>query len=164
MTPTTISSHILSGIALAISIGAIAVFTHEVRDLHLRQNRTDGAVTHIEPGKFSRLSWPTLTQDQTIDLGERLKKLGDLGEVTIYCSSVNCQALRNDFDDAFQIADWKDEFEDRFVDSEADVGLFVGPPGKAATDLADAIEAATGTKPSIVPLEAPLGLIIGKRP
>src|ERR1700722_14530796 len=87
------------------------------------------------PGKYdalkpSRHAWATLGQDKSIALGEAL---GDKhGKVTIYCASPDCRGLQLDLDDAFQIGNWDVDFEDRPVESEADHGLFVGPPGPDA--------------------------------
>lgn len=118
---------------------------------------------HVETVKPSRFTWPALGQNKTIALGEAITGASP-GKVTIFCSSFECRDFRTDLDDAFQIANWKASFEDRPVDSESDVGIFVGPAGPDANKLAAAIFAATGVTVSIVPIEGVdgLGVIIGK--
>jgi hypothetical protein len=104
-----------------------------------------------------------LTQEQIIALGEALKQKGT---VVLYCASIECSSIRADFDDAFQIAEWDSSFESGPVESESDVGLFVGPPGTEADALIASIFKATGIKasPVDIPLNKGLGIIFGKRP
>lgn len=156
----------IQALVLCLIGAAVAIQQAEILNIQSRLDRTMVAATHASSGKFSRLSWPELTQEQTIALGESLKERSP-GQVTIYCSSPNCQALRTDFDDALQIADWKSDFEDRFVDSESDVGLFVGPSSNPkAVGLANAISEATGIVPNFVEIDdtKSVGLIIGRKP
>jgi hypothetical protein len=91
-----------------------------------------------EVQKPSRLDWPALGEDKTAALGESLKGLPP-GKVTIYCAQSRCHGLMLDFDDAMQIAGWKSDFEERQVESENERGVFVGPPGQDAENLAAAL-------------------------
>lgn len=157
-----LNNYVIGGLALTL---AAAGYYDADRALKHAVN-LDSAVSHIAPEVHSRLSWPSLTQDQTIALGEALKRLSSSTSVTIYCASSNCAALRNDLDDAFQIAGWPSTFEDQFVDSEEDEGLFVGPVNSEAADLAGTITGATGiaVKPVGIDGIKGVGVIIGKRP
>lgn len=163
--------HYITGFILLLSVlvWSFVVYTVDIRVVALTKhvNRLDAAIGHLAPEKHSRLAWGDLTPDQTIALGEALKPKKGLGrKVTLYCSSPGCHALRNDFDDAFQIAEWESNFEDRPVDSESEVGLFVGPPGLEASELVLTIQKATGLTANVVEtggIEG-LGLIFGKRP
>lgn len=153
-------------IAVLVTWFSISYLAVEHRNLAMQVARLDKSLVHAVPMKHAKHGWDVLTQDQVIALGEALK-IRNPGKVTLYCASVNCVELRTDFDDAFQIADWPTEFEDSPVDSEGDVGLFVGPPGRAATDLARAIYNATGLQAGIVQIDstsAGLGVIFGKKP
>lgn len=120
-------------------------------------------LAHADPAKHSRLAWPGLSQEQVIALGEALKGKGIKG-VILYCASVECSALRTDLDDAMQIADIDSAFEDRLVDSESDVGIFVGGSNApAARELAQAIAKTTGILVHDTVIDGvELGLIIGK--
>jgi hypothetical protein len=158
-----------------ISAGLAIALLFSVQD---ERTHINSAISHVAPTKHSRMAWEPLTQDKTIALGEELKKSYRDLHVVLYCSNANCAELRTDFDDAIQIAGWAHtDFEDQFVDSEADVGLFVGPPSKAATDVANAIFKTTGINADIVDidtLKAPpglavdtqlgVGIIFGKKP
>jgi len=128
-----------------------------------------GASAYGTPAlKTSRFEWPALGQDKTTSLGEAIKKLPEQ-KVMLFCSTISCQGLRTDIDDALQIAGWASDFEDRFVDSEADHGIFVGPPGEAAAKFAHELALVTGvdvktvniTKEDGSPIDG-LGVIIGK--
>lgn len=159
-----LNHYIMSGL-LTVMVGALAFGSaRNIREVSLRTSHLDSAVSHIAPEKHSRLSWPDLTQEQTIALGEALKGKAP-GTVVIYCASPNCSALRNDLDDAFQIADWKSDFEDREVESEGDAGIFVGPPSPDADALSQAIKVVTGLGVGVVQIDGiqGLGVIIGKR-
>lgn len=120
--------------------------------------------------KPDRHDWPVLGQEKTIALAEAIQARGQAtGLVTIFCASVSCHDFRTDLDDAFQLADWKTEFEDRPVESEADHGLFVGPPGKAADDMVKELKHAAGIEATIVGITDEngkdikgIGIIIGK--
>ena len=158
-------NYAFTAIALGIAISVAVVGWRSTRSIEQHAARLDGAVSHLNPVKYSRHSWDTLTQDQVIALGEALKRDFSDVTVTLYCASSECDAVRTDFDDAFQIAGYTSVFEDRSVDSESDTGLFVGPPGKAAEALAADIEKATGIKATLVPIDVEgLGLIFGKKP
>jgi hypothetical protein len=114
----------------------------------------------------SKFAWPSLTQDQTVALGELLKRSLPGRVVVIWCPGIDCTALQSDFDDAFQIAGLKSDFDRRPVESNDDTGLFVGPPGPDAERLVRAIASTTGFHATVVeaPRDKPLALIIGKRP
>jgi hypothetical protein len=90
----------------------------------------------VHPG---RLDWPVLGEARTIALGEAMHGAKP-GKVILYCASPACVELRKDLDDAFQIAQWDADFEDRLVDSEAEHGIFVGPPGDEAQNLIAQLE------------------------
>lgn len=124
-----------------------------------------GASAYGTPvSRTSRFEWPSLGVGKTIALGDALTKLHPAGKVTLYCSSATCQSLRADIDDALQIAGWYSDFEDRPVDSEADKGICVGPPGEDAARFAHALKEATGTEVTTCPIDGivGLGVIIGK--
>ena len=124
-----------------------------------------GASAYGTPvSRTSRFEWPSLGMDKTIALGDALTKLHTPAKVTLYCASETCQGLRADIDDALQIAGWFSDFEDRPVDSEADRGICVGPPGVEAAHLAHALKEATGTEVTTCPIDGIMGLgvIIGK--
>jgi hypothetical protein len=125
----------------------------------------DFAVNHATP-VASHNAWTSLTSDQTIALGEAIKALNYDDGVTLYCSTIECVTLRNDLDDAFQIAGWSTDFESREVESESDLGVAVGPPGKTANKLATIIVNKTGLPVSVVDIDLKqgLGVIIGKKP
>ena len=118
----------------------------------------------VNPG---RLDWPVLGEAKTIALGEAMHGVKP-GKVTLYCASPSCVELRKDLDDAFQIAQWDADSEDRLVDSEAEHGIFVGPPGDEAQNLIVQLEKVglhaqeVGiTDDSGHPIQG-LGIIIGK--
>ena len=124
-----------------------------------------GASAYGTPvSRTSRFEWPSLGMDKTIALGDALTKLHTPSKATLYCSSQTCQTLRADIDDAMQIAGWYADFEDRPVDSEADHGICVGPPGAEAAYLARELKVATGTEVTTCPIDGieGLGIIIGK--
>jgi hypothetical protein len=165
-----IANYLIGGGALVLA----ATGYYDAGRVSQHAQQLDSAISHIAPEQHSRLSWSGLTQDQTIALGEALKRVSDkaagtmMGSpvVTIYCASVNCAALRNDFDDAFQIAGWTSGFEEQPVDSEEDEGIFVGPPGPGAKELGDAITKATDLPVKEVDIGGieGVGVIIGKKP
>jgi hypothetical protein len=119
----------------------------------------EAAIRQVQ--KPSRFDWSSLGQDKTDALGEALKGSGN---VTIFCSQSSCHDLQLDLDDAFQIAGWKSEFESRFVDSESERGIFVGPPGHDAEALAATLAQTTGLEATIAPIDGVegVGIIIGK--
>lgn len=147
------------GLSIAALVAAIVVGVHKPSSVMV-PTVTTHEVTHV---RVSRFDWPSLGEEKTIALGEVLNTLSSK-KVTIYCSNESCQNFRTDLDDAFQIGWWDVDFEDRFVDSEAEKGLFVGPPGEAATALKSAIESTTGLDVKVVPIDGVKGLalIIGK--
>lgn len=160
----TIMHYILGAAALA---GAGAAYVHKP-EVQLVPTAVTQQVTNIKVGHHD---WPSLGEDKTIALGEALNTIGNKMDdgsrkkkVTLFCASTACQNIRNDIDDAFQIAWWERDFEDRFVDSEGDVGLYVGPPGKDAEALAAAFKKNTGIEAVIVPIDGikGLGVIMGK--
>lgn len=156
-----LNHYIIGGVALALGTSAFLAKNpnHDV----IVQQPVSG---HVETVKPSRFAWPSLDQDKTIALGENLTTLGP-HKVTLFCANFDCQNLRTDIDDAFQIAGWNSSFEDQHVDSESDVGLFVGPAGRDAENLAGALEKALNVKVSIVAIDLPigqLGVIFGKHP
>lgn len=109
-------------------------------------------------------AWPTLGQDETIALAERLQGLGKTS-VTVYCSSPDCRDIQHDLDDAFQIADWPSEFETgAFMPPEVS-GVFVGPPGAKAEALAKALVPTFGPVAviDIRPQTSDVGVMFGKR-
>lgn len=144
--------------AAAIGIGALSM-AQKNHNVYIEQP----VAGHVETVKESRFAWPALGQDKTIQLGEALAHAAP-GKVTIFCNTFDCRNFRTDLDDAMQIADWNTAFEDRFVDSESEEGLFVGPPGADAESLASVLHAATGVDIKIVPISdiEGVGIIIGK--
>lgn len=147
-------AHYVIGGAAIILAGA-AVMKPAPAPIH------EAAVHQVQ--KPSRMDWASLGQDKTIALGDELKGVAP-GQVTLFCSAPFCHDFQADLDDAFQLAGWDSQFETRFVDSEGERGLFVGPPGPDADNLAAAIASATGIIPSIVPIDGitGVGIIIGK--
>jgi hypothetical protein len=147
-----------AGIALALGLSSTAL---------IHQPSPQVNVTH-EVQRQGRADWPALGQDKTEALADALKGLPQ-SNVTIYCGQPHCNELKLDLDDAFQIAGWQSDFEERMVESEADKGIFVGPQGDAANALADAL-AKIGIKALVVgisdennkPIEG-LGIIIGRK-
>lgn len=138
----------------------------DINRLQQQVRQQDAALTRTFPAEYSRHAWSGLTQEQVIALGEAVKEL-KLEHVTLYCSNVNCNALRADFDDAFQIGDVLSRYEDRYIDVEGEEGVFVGPSGGSAGILALAIQKATGIAPTVLSSsdwENGLGVVIGKRP
>ncbi len=124
----------------------------------------DGAIPLAS--KASRYAWPALGMDKTIALGEALAKTPH-SRVIIWCPGTDCTELQADLDDAFQIAGWTTDWDRRRVDSNDEVGLFVGPPDEHAQALADAIEATTGLRVTVTDaprFDATINLYIGKRP
>jgi hypothetical protein len=113
--------------------------------------------------KPSRFDWASLGQEKTESLGGALKAIPP-GKVTIYCSAPSCHDLQLDLDDAFQLAGWSADFEGRYVDSEGEKGIFVGPPGPSAETLAAALAKTTGLEATIVQIDGieGVGIIIGK--
>jgi hypothetical protein len=150
----TVAHYVIGGAALALAGFA---------SVHTKAPELIPAAMH-ETVRASRFDWPGLGQDKTIALGDAMKDLPP-GKVTIFCSRLSCHELRLDLDDAFQLAEWTTEFEDGAVESEANTGLFVGPPGKGADVLAAALKVATGVEPKIVPIDGieGVGIIIGKK-
>jgi hypothetical protein len=118
------------------------------------------------PQAASRFAWPGLGQDATIALGEALKKTIPGKKVVVWCATVDCTDLAADLDDAFQIAGVDSDIDRREIDSSDDVGVFVGPPGPDASKLVQALADTTWVRARIVeaPHDAPLALIIGKKP
>src|SRR5258708_36026957 len=105
-------NYIIGGSAMAIAVGGLVLDHNRIERLMDRTAHNSAAISHLAPGKYSRLAWPALSQEQVIALGEALKKLKPV-KTTIFCASENCAALRTDFDDAFQIAGWETDFQDR---------------------------------------------------
>lgn len=121
-------------------------------------------VTHTRVGAHD---WPELSQQKTIALGEELNKLDPKQDkkVTLMCSSPACDNFRESIHEAFAIGWWGDDYEDVFVESEHDHGIFVGPPGPEAAAVAAAITKITGYKVGIVgisDIEGSVGVIFGK--
>lgn len=146
--------------ALAIGLGAHAV-SHEKTILKAPEAPIYADATQ----PVSRFTWPSLGQDKVTALGEALKE-SSLKSVTIFCASPECHGLMLDLDEAMQVAGISSGVETRQVDSESDMGLFVGPPGIAADVLAEAIKDKTGITPAIVDiakLNGGVGIIIGKK-
>jgi hypothetical protein len=84
--------------------------------------------------------------------------------VTIFCRDATCHDLQLGLDDAFLVAEWREDLQTLPVDSEEDKGIFVGPPGDAAEFVAAELKQQTGLEASIVPIDGieGLGIIIGK--
>ena len=143
-----------AGIALALGISSTALL-HKPSPVH------EAAVHQVQ--KPSRFDWPSVGQEKTEALGEALRGVSP-GKVTIYCPAPSCHDLALDLDDAFQVAEWTAQFEERFVDSESENGIFVGPPGPDAEALKAALEKTTGFEVNIVPIDNidGVGIIIGK--
>lgn len=146
----------------AIGVAALGLGLYGATARNVPHNVVIAPPGQAETMKPSHHAWQGIGQAKTIALGDALAE--KVGKVTIYCASPDCRALELDLDDAMQIAGWKASFEDRQVDSEQDIGLFVGPPGKAAEELADTIGKTTGIKPVIVGIDGSdgTGIIIGK--
>jgi hypothetical protein len=147
-----VAHYVIGGAALLLA--STAVLKPAPAPVH------EAAIHQVQ--KASRFDWESLGQDKTIALGESLKGVAP-GKVTIYCSRPSCHDLQLDFDDAFQIAGWHSDFESRYVDSEADNGVFVGPPGPDAEALAAALLRSTGLEATVVPIDGidGVGIIIG---
>jgi hypothetical protein len=148
-----IAHYVIGGAALLLaSYGALSPAPAPVHEAAIHQIQ-----------KPSRSDWASLGQDKTEALGEALKGV-KVQKVRIYCNRPSCHDLALDLDDAFQIAGWQSDFEDRAVDSEDDRGLFVGPPGEAAEALAAALEKSTGLQATVVPIDNidGIGIIIGR--
>lgn len=156
--------YVIGAVAIALGTGA---YVHRPKEI-LVPTAVTQEVTNI---KVSAHDWPSLGEEKEINLGEALNTLGNVMDkadrpkkVTLFCSSMTCANIRKDIDDAFQIAWFDRDFEDRFVGSEGDRGIYVGPPGPDAEALSEAIEATTGYEPVIVPIDGleGLGVIFGK--
>lgn len=102
-------------------------------------------------------AWPSLGQAKTIAIGEALGL--PARTVALFCSSIECSDLREDLDDALQIAGWTGVFEGQAMMGD-EVGLFIGPPGPAATALAAAIVPVLGPV-TLVPMRLPEGAEVG---
>lgn len=150
-------------IAAVIAVGLVGAHEEKINQSFVPTTEVR-EVTHV---RASRFDWPTLGEKKTIDLGESLSKIDPKKKhhVTLLCASSTCETFRTDLDDAFQIAWWESDFEDRPVDSEGDHGLFVGPPGPEADKIATMLHEATGVPVALVPIsdiEGEVGIIIGK--
>lgn len=156
--------------ACALVIGIIGIIAVGVD--HARLGRAEATVKLLSsklealavgPVRSVRGSWPALGQEKTIVLGEALK---GTAKVTIFCPDASCVDLRDDLDDAFQIAGWESTFSSTVMLGDDDVGLLVGPPGEAANALGSALAIATGSSVMVIPMKVygDLGIIIGKRP
>lgn len=158
--PHTVTHYVL---AAALAGGLYA--THEEKPkIEMVPTAEVHEVTHVRVGAHD---WPPLTEKQTIDLGELLDKLNPNQDkhVTLLCGSTACQNLRESIHEAFTIGWYGDDYEDVFVESEHDHGIFVGPPGKEADAVATAIHKITGYKVYLVGLsdiEGSVGVIFGK--
>lgn len=121
----------------------------------------DSAVHKIE--RPSQYDWASLGQEKTENLGAALKGVKP-GKVTIFCGAPTCHDLALDIDDAFQLAEWHRDIQSLPVESEVERGIFIGPPGQDAENLAAALLKATGLEASIVPIGNldGVGIIIGK--
>lgn len=82
------------------------------------------------------------------------------------CGSPACDNVRESVHEAFAIGWWGDDYEDVFVESEHDKGIFVGPPGNPDADkIATAIRKITGypvAPVGISDIEGSVGVIFGK--
>jgi hypothetical protein len=147
-----------AGIAIALGLPSTAL-VHTPAPVH------EAAIHQVQ--KPSQFDWASLGQDKTIALGKALKGM-EPGKVTFYCNTAYCHDLMLDLDDAFQLADWQREVEERQVASEHDKGIFVGPPGKDADAMVSALSK-VGLRASVVgisdengkPIEG-VGIIVGK--
>lgn len=165
----TATHYLLAAVALS---GVAVSYDHHPKEI-LVPTAVTQQVTNIKVGAHD---WPILGEEKTIRLGEAFNTVGNkiekdngVRKVTLFCSSISCMNLRNDVDNAFQIGWWDREFEDRFVDSEAENGISVGPPGKFADQLALEIGRETGVQVKTVPITKDdgspidgLGVIFGK--
>lgn len=161
MTGHNLANYAISSMALCVALGVGIGLGTALRTDQTRLEAVSSTVSHIAPGKASRFAWPALGQDKTIALSEGLKRVSTSKYITIYCASTSCEMLRNDLDDAMQLAGWSVIYEDRSVDSETDVGLFVGPPSDQAEALRILLESTTGIETKMVDMEK-FGIIIGK--
>jgi hypothetical protein len=148
-----VAHYVIGGVALVLA--GTAVLKPAPGLVH------EAAIHQVQ--KPSRMDWANLGQDKTVALGEALKGVKP-GKVTLFCSAPSCHDFQADLDDAFQIAEWRSDFETRFVDSEASAGLFVGPPGGDAENLVAALAKTTGIEATVVPIDGieGVGIIIGK--
>ena len=147
-----------AGIALALGLSSTAL-VHKPTPVH------EAAIHQVQ--KPSQFDWASLGQDKTIALGDLLKSMGP-GKVTFYCNTAYCHDLMLDLDDAFQLADWQREVEERQVASEHEKGIFVGPPGQDADEMVAALSK-VGLSASVVGISDEngktiegVGIIIGK--
>jgi hypothetical protein len=147
-----------AGIALALGLSSAAL---------IHQPSPQVSVNH-EVQRQGRADWPALGQKKNEDLADALKAIGT-GKVTIYCGQPHCNELKLDLDDALQLAGWQSDFEERMVESEADKGIFVGPPGDAANKMIEALDK-IGLKATPVNITDEnsnaidgVGIIIGRR-
>lgn len=155
--PHNLMHYLIGAAAITLGVCSLTQAHHANRVTVVSQSGV------VASEKISRFDWPTLGQDATISLGEDLKDIG-IKKVTLYCAVSSCHQISLDIDDALQIANIESAFESNHVDSESDEGIFVGPPGDAASTVATAIAKATGLSPVIVPIDGitGVGVIIGK--
>jgi hypothetical protein len=148
-----------AGIALALGLSSTALMKSP--------DPSTLSVTHVvqRPG---RADWAALGPEKTQALADALKGMKPV-KVTIYCAQPHCNELKLDFDDAFQILGWQSDFEERMVESEADKGIFVGPPGPAAENMKAAL-AKIGLSATVVGITDEnnqaidgVGIIIGRK-
>lgn len=160
-----LDKHHVSHYCLAALLGVGLFFAHKEK---INQTFVPTAevheVTHTRVGAHD---WPPLTQQQTIDLGELFNGLNkdEDKKVTLLCGSPACDNFRESIHEAFAIGWWGDDYEDVFVESEHDRGIFVGPPGDEAEAVKAAIEKITGYNVGIVgisDIEGSVGVIFGK--
>lgn len=165
MTLHNAANYALSSMAICVALGVGLGLGTALREEKTERVTQQASIDHVaahKGDKGSSHAWPSLTEDQTIALSEGIKRLDTPAKkMTLYCSSSSCEYIRNDFDDALQIAGWVSDYEDRPVDSESDVGVFVGPPSDQAEKLRQTIESTTGIKAEMVDMEK-FGIIIGK--
>ena len=156
-----IANYCIGAAALLTAITAVGVANHRPPQIE----RTVVQASQIAPqARPSRAAWPSLGQAATIKIGETLAGARSKPAATIYCNSVDCDALMHDIDDAFQIADWPTDFERGYVDAESDRGLFVGPASNATAQLIALALRAGGLQPTHLPDMPPGAIVIGKKP
>lgn len=158
----TVAQYVIGAVALA-GVATVHVEKPEVKLVPTAEIRE---TTHVRVGAHD---WPPLTEEKTIELGELLNTLNPKEDkkVTLLCSSSACQNFRESIHEAFTIGWFGDDYEDVFVESQHDHGIFVGPPGPLADKVATAIHKITGYPVALVGLsdiEGEVGVIFGKYP
>lgn len=171
---------LLNQIVLAALTAALVALGAVIWDIHanLRQTRLIASaamqkVSNLDGMTVKRKSpnaWPVLPQARVIAMGEALQGAGKPSTVTIVCDGAECEDVRHDLDDAFQIAGWSTVFgsSSGFFGAGSVDGILVG--GKSSATLAvlvPALRDAVGVEiaaASDMSLTTDVGIVIGRRP